>query len=150
MKAEKMNLLLLACTMIALSGCNPGPKSAVGFRLPEGDSGRGKQAFVDLKCVTCHSVEGVNFGTNNVIGRLNIVLGGETPMVKTYGQLVTSIINPSHIVSYRYKEQLAAEEGKLSPMPEFNKTMTVEQMIDLVAFLQSRYNLTPPDALLAQ
>ena len=142
--------LAYACLVIAIAGpgCTPPEKSGMGFRLPDGDVGRGKQAFLDLKCASCHSVEDVDFGTNNIAGQLNIMLGGETLMVRTYGQLVTAIINPSHIISPRFKEQLKLE-GKLSPMPEFNKVMTVEQMIDLVAFLQPHYRLPPPDVVIA-
>ena len=68
----------------------------------------------------------------------NIVLGGKVTFIRTYGELVTSVINPSHGLAPGFKkEQLKG--AKLSPMPEFNDVMTVGQMIDLVAFLQSRY-----------
>jgi mono/diheme cytochrome c family protein len=120
----------------------------MGFRLPDGDIDRGKQAFLDLKCASCHSVEDVDFGTNKIAGHLDLMLGGETPTIRTYGRLVTAIINPSHVISPQFKDQLTLE-GKLSPMPEFNKVMTVEQMIDLVAFLQPHYRLPPPDVLIA-
>lgn len=120
----------------------------MGFRLPDGNPDRGKQAFVDLKCISCHSVADVNFGTHQVGGTLNLQLGGETFAVHTYGQLVTAIINPNHIVSSRFKKEITIE-GKLSPMPEFNKVMTVEQMIDLVAFLQLHYKLPSPDPVIA-
>jgi mono/diheme cytochrome c family protein len=142
-----MAFALFAIGLLA-AGCTPPEKSGVGFRLPDGNVDRGKQAFIDLKCSSCHSVEGVHFGTNQITGHLNIVLGGETLMVRTYGQLVTAIINPSHIITSRFKDQLKLE-GKLSPMPEFNEVMTVEQMIDLVAFLQPRYRLPPPDVVIA-
>jgi hypothetical protein len=54
--------------------------------------------------------------------------------------LVTAVIYPSHRLSDKFDRTLLGE-GKLSPMPEFNHIMTVEQMIDIVAFLQPQYRL---------
>jgi sulfur-oxidizing protein SoxX len=136
----KMHLFLAGLLMLSvLPGCNPSPKSSRGFQLPDGNAANGQQAFVDLKCNTCHKVAGVDLPAPSAF---NLTLGGKTARVKTYGELVTSIINPSHVVSEPYKSQL--EQAKLSPMPEFNCLMTVEQMIDLVAFLQPHYELVQP------
>jgi len=126
-------------TLALLAGCNQSPKSSRGFRLPDGDVKKGKQAFLALKCNQCHKVEGVELPAP---GSFNLTLGGETQRVRTYGELVTSIINPSHVISDQYQKELA--DAKESPMPRFNHEMTVEQMIDLVAFLQSRYKLVEP------
>ncbi len=71
-------------------------------------------------------------------------LGGETSYVKAYSELVTSIINPDHRISERYSEQLRgrALAPLTSPMPMAHiDTMTVRQVIDIVAFLDSRYTL---------
>jgi len=131
---------LLASAVLAtvLAGCHPAPKSGKGFHLPEGDIEKGKAAFLALKCQTCHRVNGVDLPPPVSSAPTNIVLGGEVSYIRTYGELVTSVINPSHGLAPGFKkEQL--KESKLSPMPEFNDLMTVRQMIDLVAFLQSRY-----------
>ena len=64
--------------------------------------------------------------------------------MKTYGELVTSIINPSHVLSPGYPKELITKNNQ-SAMPNFNDTMTVRQLIDLVAFLQSRYELVLPE-----
>ena len=125
--------------LLAAGGCEP-QKSAQGFRLPDGDIDRGREAFVSLKCNSCHSVTGETFPAAE---RFHIRLGGETARLRTYGDLVTSIINPSHVISARYLEEL--RQAKESPMTNFNETMTVAQMIDLVAFLQSRYELIVPE-----
>lgn len=124
----------------ALCGCDTNPKSGRGFHLPDGNVEKGKQAFLELKCTTCHRVEGVNLPPPVMF---NLTLGGRTSRVRTYGELVTAIINPSHIVSKKYKS--AFENGVASPMPRFNHEMTVEQLIDLVAFLQSRYVVEIPE-----
>jgi len=69
-----------------------------------------------------------------------VVLGGKVAHIETHGELVTSIINPSHGFSPRYPRAKVAEAGQ-SKMPKFNETMTVEQLIDLTAYLQSKYEL---------
>ena len=126
----------IAATLLA--GCDAGPKSGKGFHLPEGNVENGKAAFLALKCHTCHRVNGVDLPPPVSTAPTNIVLGGEITRIHTYGELVTSVINPSHGLAPGFKKE-QIKDGKLSPMPEFNDVMTVRQMIDLVAFLQSRY-----------
>ena len=64
--------------------------------------------------------------------------------VKTYGQLVTSIINPSHKLIKRYPIDEISGGGQ-SLMPIMNEFMTVRQLIDLVAFLQDQYEIFIPE-----
>lgn len=130
---------LAAAILLSAVGCDP-QKSSRGFRLPDGNIERGKEAFVSLRCNACHTVADMNFPPPT---KFNIPLGGETARIRSYGELVTSIINPSHVITARYREEL--RQAKESPMTNFNDTMTVAQMIDLVAFLQSRYKLILPD-----
>ena len=136
----KNPILIPAIAYLVFLGACDNPKSPRGFRLPDGDVIAGKQAFLALECNKCHSVEGVDLPPPI---EFNIHLGGESPRIKTYGELVTSVINPSHVVSGKYKQEL--KEGKISPMPDFNKRMTVQQVIDLVAFLKPRYRLIMPE-----
>jgi hypothetical protein len=71
-------------------------------------------------------------------------LGGETSSLKAYSELVTSIVNPDHRISERYREEILRQTipPLESPMPMAHiETMTVRQLIDLVAFLDSRYIL---------
>jgi mono/diheme cytochrome c family protein len=139
-------ILPAAVLATALTACDISPKSGRGFRLPDGDVEKGKAAFLALKCHTCHRVNGVELPAPVSTAPTNIVLGGEVSYIRTYGQLVTSLINPSHGLAPGFiKGQ--REDGKLSPMPEFNDVMTVRQLIDLVAFLQSRYQKLEPDYL---
>lgn len=130
---------VMAASVLLIVGCDL-EKSPRGFRLPDGNIDKGKAAFNSLKCYSCHSISGENFPAPT---SFNIPLGGETARIRTYGELVTSIINPSHVISGRYREEL--RKATESPMTNFNETMTVAQMIDLVAFLQSRYKLIYPD-----
>ena len=131
--------------MLATAACG-GPKSGAGLRLPDGDVERGKAAFLELKCNTCHTVAGTEMASPSkdyAYVRV-VVLGGEVRQVKTYGALVTSIINPSHSLAPGYPKELITKDNQ-SAMANFNDTMTVRQLIDLVAFLQSRYEFVPPE-----
>ena len=61
----------------------------------------------------------------------SIKLGGEVARIKTYGELVTSIINPSHKLAKGYPpEAVASEEGQ-SKMKNYNDVMTVSQLLSV-------------------
>jgi hypothetical protein len=100
----------------------------------------GKLAFQELACTTCHDVVGVPMQARGERPDVIVTLGGEVTRVETYGQLVTSIVNPSHRISGRHPGAEVAV-GDVSMMANFNDLMTVAQLIDLTAFLQSRYEL---------
>ena len=76
----------------------------------------------------------------------NVTLGGETVRVKSYGELVTAIINPSHRIAPGYPlSQVTTPDGQsLMTLGYLNDVMTVQQLIDLVAFLQASYQVMPP------
>jgi hypothetical protein len=131
--------------LVALSAVScGGAKSGRGFHLPPGDSGKGRAAFVQLGCNQCHTVAGVELGAPVATGPLQVRLGGEVYRVKTYGQLVTSIIDPSHIVSPGHLAKLKGSEQRPA-MPDYTNSMTVKQMIDLVAFLHAHYTKVYPE-----
>jgi sulfur-oxidizing protein SoxX len=125
-----------------VQGC--GYSSIFGFPIDEGDINAGRQAFIDHQCHRCHSVAGVTLPPLAGAPPPILQLGGETTSVKSYAELMTSIINPNHVISERYREQLRLDAvvPLESPMPMPNiDNMTVRQLIDLVAFLDSRYQL---------
>lgn len=134
-------LALLSIGAIALSACSPSQSS--GFTLPEGDADRGKETFIDLGCGFCHTVTGVE-GLREDIERpeRTVVLGGEKLRVYTYGELVTSIINPSHKISQPELGNVVDDDGN-SQMVNYNDIMTVTEMTDLVTFLEQHYSLKP-------
>ena len=115
-----------------------------GFPFDEGDVGAGRQAFIDHQCHACHSVAGLTMPPLAGADAPILELGGATTSVKTYAELTTSIINPDHMISERYREQLrlvaVVPTESPMPMPQLDN-MTVRQLIDLVAFLDSRYEL---------
>ena len=63
--------------------------------------------------------------------------------MKTYGELVTAIVNPSHKLADGYEKDQVSENG-VSNMYLYNEYMTVQELTDLVRFLQPRYDVAPP------
>ena len=127
--------------LIVTVGCMPSPKSGQGFTLPDGNVEAGKATFISLQCNGCHKVSGVDqLAAEGDKPELSIELGGEVARIKTYGELVTAIINPSHRLAKGHPLNEIAVDGK-SKMRNYNDVMTVTQLTDLVAFLQSKYRL---------
>jgi mono/diheme cytochrome c family protein len=136
-----MLVTAFVATTTLMAGC--AYRSTFGFPIEEGSVSAGRQAFIDHRCQQCHSVAGVDLPALAGAPPPLLELGGETSVVQSYSGLVTSIINPNHVISEKYREQLLLR-GELpleSPMPPQLDTMTVRQLIDLVAFLDSRYVL---------
>ena len=134
--------LLLIVGAIGMVGCDTGPKGSIGFTLPDGDVERGKAAYIEFQCNTCHVNEQVPQMDTGAPSAITVTLGGETTRIKSYGELVTSVINPSHKVARRGSDDMAGDGGE-SKMVTYNDVMTVTQLIDLVAFVQSSYELSP-------
>ncbi|MEX2308572.1 MAG: hypothetical protein WD738_13305 [Pirellulales bacterium] len=128
-------LLSAAC----LAGCTSADE---GFTLPAGDADRGQTAFVKFRCFDCHQVHGVDLPPAEEPGQVIVKLGGEVSREKTYADLVTGIINPSHRLAEDYAESAISDDGK-SRMTVYNDVMNVAQLIDIVTFLQKHYELRP-------
>lgn len=136
------SVALLAATL-SLTACDTGPTSSAGFRLPDGDAATGRAVFLKLECNACHMIADIELVEPAERGPVAVVLGGPVANVKTYGQLVTAIINPSHkLIKTMPKEQVTADGESL--MKVYNETMTVQQLVDIVAFLQPEYEVTLP------
>lgn len=140
-----MKFLSLALILFLIAACDPDAKAAKGFSLPEGDPAIGKNVFKAMQCNNCHSIEGVEQVALSEDQVISVKLGGQVTRIKTYGELVTSVINPSHRIAHIYKPENTDSEGN-STMRNYNEIMTVDQLIDLVSFLQSKYELKPYDA----
>jgi hypothetical protein len=133
--------LLIGLTITALAGCEPNPNSGKGFSLPEGDVSAGKVTFVELGCNTCHSIADIVQLSSDDTESPRIKLGGSTHNIKTYGELVTSIINPSHKILRHYFQGVVKSEDGSSKMQIYNDVMTVTQLVDLVTFLEDNYEV---------
>ena len=135
--------VVLTALAVLTAACDFNLKSTRRFRLPQGNADNGKAAFVALNCTTCHTVAGVDLPKPTVEPTAVVGLGGEVARLRTYGDLLTSIIHPTHALSEKMNP-LAVKAAGTSPMPVVNDRMTVTQMVDLVTFLQPRYRQLPP------
>ncbi|MGI9272988.1 MAG: cytochrome C [Woeseiaceae bacterium] len=134
---------LMALMALAGSGCDEDKMmSERGFRLPEGNAQAGRETFLYMQCNQCHTIE--NEEIPAIAGSEPYVeLGGSVTQVKTYGELVTAIINPSHKLADGYAKDKVSEDG-VSNMYVYNGFMTVQELTDLVMFLQPHYDVVPP------
>ncbi|MFT5084948.1 MAG: sulfur-oxidizing protein SoxX [Lentisphaeria bacterium] len=146
MKTHQMILIaLIFFSFLLFADCYSGPDSSRGFSLPKGDTDRGKMVFLEYECLVCHSIADTeNHGINKELSKI-ILLGGEVTQIKTYGELATLIINPSHKIAKGYAAYQVTTEDDVSHMRNHNDLMTITGLIDLVAYLQSCYTLKPFD-----
>lgn len=143
MKRFSMITLLLTCVLV-LSGCDEDrTMSERGFRLPDGNAQAGRETFLYMHCNQCHTIKGEELP--DIPGfEPYIELGGPVTRVKTYGELVTAVINPSHKLAQGYPAELVGDEGS-SKMYNYNGFMTVQELTDIVMFLQPYYDVVPPE-----
>lgn len=146
-KGKLAGLFAVAAVTIALGACDRGPEPVEGFVLPEGDVALGQKVFEEVGCRYCHTIAGLDLPPFEAEPVLDIPLGGKELKVKNYGELLNSIVNPNHTVELSYTMKLDRDERKdaESPMPVFNDVLTVTELIDLAAFLHSRYELIGPE-----
>jgi sulfur-oxidizing protein SoxX len=142
-KTMKPKLLLLIPLSLLLVACTQGPESPKGFSLPEGNAQAGKAVFVTYQCLACHSMQGLDDNESEQQIEQKVVLGGDVKTIKTYGELVTSVINPSHKIARGFNREGYTDAAGHSKMRNYNDLMTVTELVDLVAFLQPQYNLKP-------
>ena len=107
---------------------------ADGFFLPKGNAEAGRQAFLHMKCSSCHWVANDMQVPDPVTAKAGPMLG---PKQAAYapGWIANSIVSPSHTIARGSEGK--AEGGELSRMADFTQTMTVRELIDLVAYIQS-------------
>jgi hypothetical protein len=132
-------LFLLFTFLGLLSAADPAGK---GFRFPGGEAEQGREAFIALNCIQCHTVAGVDLPDPKSPRRLELGLGGRIRFVKGYEDLVVAITNPRHVVTEQYRAILTSAEasGGIEPvMPDLTKDMSVRQLMDLTAFLDAAY-----------
>lgn len=138
-------LTIILLSIFFLTACDISPESSLGFTLPDGDVALGETIFTEFRCVDCHVIAGKPELSMRVDGSepiMEISLGGKTRRVSTYGQLVTAIINPSHRASQEY--WAAQQDPNIDvEMRNYNDIMSVTELVNLVAFIQSQYEFEP-------
>ena len=107
------------------------------FTWPKGDMERGRAAFAKFECYACHEVKGETFPAPREAGKLGPELSVMGPLHEV-DYFAESIINPGAVVDGG-KGYLAADGS--SKMPSFSDSMTVQELIDIVAYLRA---LKPP------
>ncbi len=99
---------------------------------------------VRIAGATCHRIQDVALPAPSGPRELSIPLGGHTPRIETYGDLITAIVNPSHRLARSYRADVG--RGQPSPMAAsyLNDVMTTQQLVDIAAFLHAEYDYIPP------
>jgi mono/diheme cytochrome c family protein len=134
-----LGLLVSSGTLaIALAACED--VQSIGFSLPSGDEEAGRQVFLEMACNDCHSIPGQEGLRIDATVFMDVPLGGPTSRIRTYGELVTSVINPSHRIAEENTGPPFEING-VSQMQNYNDLLTVSQLVDLVTFLEAQYVL---------
>ena len=139
--------LFLISGVLILPACSEKPQPVKGFVLPEGDVAQGEQVFIKYNCHGCHAIAGVELPENEFEPPFILELGGKVYRVRNYGELMTSVVNPDHVISRKYIALLeeADREALTSTMPYFIEDMTIAELIDVVAVLHAQYSLLLPN-----
>jgi sulfur-oxidizing protein SoxX len=109
------------------------------FTWPKGDPMKGWRVFAKLECYSCHEVRGAKFPLPKERENLGPELSMMGPLHEA-DYFAEAIINPSAVIEKGKGYQAADGSSK---MPSFNDSLSVQELIDLVAFLRA---LKPPAA----
>ena len=105
------------------------------FALPAGgDAAKGRQLFADLECYKCHTISGANFPPSGGDGKVGPELSG-VGAHHPAEYFAESILSPNAV--------LVDGPGWIGPdgksiMPSFADSLSVTQLVDLVAFIKSQ------------
>ncbi|HEX9265256.1 MAG TPA: copper-binding protein [Candidatus Binatia bacterium] len=103
------------------------------FTLPKGDATKGRAVFTKYECYYCHEVRGEDFVFAGVDYGPELSQMGPLHPLEYFAE---SIMNPDAVAAPEYR----GADGK-SSMPSYNEKMTVQELIDVSAYLAS---LKPP------
>jgi mono/diheme cytochrome c family protein len=116
-------------TMAALHASGGIPKGWL-FTPPPGDVTKGREVFIRLQCFVCHAVGGEKFPPTAAPGPDLTDLGDHHPA----GYLLESILNPNAVIVDG--PGYTGADGK-SIMPDYRGRLSVNELVDLVAYLKS-------------
>src|SRR5438034_2320988 len=101
--------------------------------LPASDPAKGRRAFADLECYTCHAIQGERFpasgGDAKSVGPELTGMGSHHPAE----YFAESVLAPNAVVLDG--PGYTGPDGK-SVMPSYADSLSVTQLVDLVAFLK--------------
>ena len=104
------------------------------FHVPAGDAAEGRKVFAAMECFVCHEVKGETFSATAKTPR------GHGPDLTGMGAhhpaeyFAESIVNPNRVIVDG--PGYTGPDG-LSTMPSYGDTMTIKQLLDVVAYLTS-------------
>jgi len=93
--------------------------------------------FVKLECYSCHEVRGEKFPAPSEPGKVGPELSAMGPLHEPE-YFAEAIVHPNAVID-RGKGYEAADGS--SKMPSYNDSVTVQEVVDLVAYLRA---LKPP------
>ena len=111
------------------------------FTMPKGDSAKGRAVFEKFECYYCHEVRGEQFPYPTEHAPELSQMGSMHP-VEFFAE---SIMNPNAVVPKTYREA----DGK-SPMTNFAEKMTVQELVDVSAYVASLRPKGAPKTVSAQ
>jgi Cu/Ag efflux protein CusF len=137
----------LSFTAVSASGADAGASKSIRvplpaehhhpqnwrFTLPKGDAVKGRAIFAKYECSYCHEVRGEDFDFAGVDYGPELSQMGPLHPLEYFAE---SIMNPNAVAALEYR----GADGK-STMPSYNEKMTVQELIDVSAYLAS---LKPP------
>ena len=100
------------------------------FVPPAGDAAHGRQVFIRLGCYGCHRVKGERLPASSGLGPDLTGVGRHHPP----GYILESILNPNAVIVQG--PGYTGPDGK-SIMPDVRGQLSVEDLVDLVAYLKS-------------
>jgi mono/diheme cytochrome c family protein len=104
------------------------------FLLPSGDPAEGRKVFAAMECYACHEVKGEDFPASAKTPRdAGPPLTGMGPHHPPE-YFAESIINPNRVILTG--PGYTGPDGR-SKMPSYADTMSLKQLIDVVAYLKS-------------
>ncbi len=128
-------LFISLIILLVFLGCDNQRESAEGFALPAGNVEAGAAVYAAMSCGSCHGVKGES-EADTPVGTKKLMIGGTSSNLPSDGYLVSAIINPSHAIREQAGFESTLPSGE-SRMSNFNPVLTVQQLIDVVAYLQS-------------
>jgi mono/diheme cytochrome c family protein len=104
------------------------------FRVPAGSPTAGREAFVTLRCHSCHTVTGESFPPVQPSERSPAPDLAGMGALHPVAYLAESILNPNAVIVTG--PGYMSGDG-LSIMTDYSDLLTVRQLLDLVAYIQS-------------
>lgn len=129
---------LLLVLVVVLGGCADRTRLA---ELPDGDPIRGRAAFVERGCLACHDPAFDEAMPSPAHPELAVTLGGKVRWVPGVGHIASDIAVPSARIS-RAAASSTTADGR-SRMPDLSSSLTLREVADLAAYVQTQYALEP-------